>query len=86
MKVGTTTSMSLPGKIQLHGQSQSIIIEIVAAKLSNNRVIVSAKQPLLIRAQDFALIAGIAKLQSLAGLPSISNTVPVTFVLQFERK
>ena len=35
--------------------------------------------------EDFALVAGINKLQALAKLPSIAYTVPVSFVLTFQK-
>jgi hypothetical protein len=45
--------------------------------------VVTTLQPVIIKAEDFALVAGINKLKSLASLPSIAYSVPVSFVLTF---
>lgn len=41
------------------------------------------QESLIINAQDFDLISGINKLQTLANLPSITFSVPVNFILTF---
>jgi hypothetical protein len=48
-------------------------------------MLVTTVQPVIIKAEDFALVAGINKLQALAKLPSIAYTVPVSFVLTFQK-
>jgi hypothetical protein len=57
----------------------------MVAKLSDKQFIVSSLQPILLNAKNFSLVAGVQKLQELAKLPSISNAVPVSFVLTFNR-
>jgi hypothetical protein len=57
----------------------------MVAKLSEKNMIVTTLQPLIIKAEDFALVAGINKLKSLASLPSIAYAVPVSFVLTFSQ-
>lgn len=42
---------------------------------------VTSAQPVIINATDYGLTDGINKLRDLAGLPSISYAVPVTFTL-----
>ncbi len=86
LETGTTTNIMLSGIIELHGEKQSINTQVVVAKLTYTKILVSALHPIVIDAQAFALAEGIAKLQALAGLPHISKAVPVTFVLMFELK
>lgn len=38
-------------------------------------------QPIIVNANEFDLVAGIDKLREIAGLSSISQAVPVSFVL-----
>ena len=82
--VGTTGLLKLSGEIDLHGKKQKVMIEVLVAKLSNQNFVVSSMKPVLLNAQRFGLTEGVKKLQELAKLPSISNAVPVSFVLTFK--
>jgi len=53
--------------------------------LGANKVRVDNKAPLLIDAEDFGFESGLAKLQELAGLESITPVVSATVALTFER-
>ena len=44
----------------------------------------STAQPVLLRAADFDLVAGLEKLRGIAGLDSISTAVPVTVRLVWQ--
>lgn len=50
-------------------------------KISDNKLMVSSFQPIIINANEFGLVAGVEKLRDIAGLSSISQAVPVSFVL-----
>ncbi|MBO6764411.1 MAG: hypothetical protein JJ918_05650 [Maricaulis sp.] len=54
--------------------------------LNGERVLVETTQPVLLHVDDFGLTDGLATLQDLAGLPSITPVVPVTASLVFERE
>lgn len=82
---GKSILMSFSGDISLHGEKQQVNVQVMVAKLSDNQFIVSSLKPIIINAKNFSLIAGVQKLQELAKLPSISNAVPVSFVLTFNR-
>ena len=82
---GTSKVLTLSGQLDLHGQKQAIKVDVLIAKLSNSALVVSSLQPILIKAKDYHLVAGISKLRELANLPSISNVVPVSFVLSFNK-
>ena len=47
-------------------------------------ITISTITPMLIDAESFKLIAGINKLKEIAGLKSITRTVPLTFTLTFK--
>lgn len=83
LNVGRSERFTVTGKIALHGQTQEVSVELVVAKLTENNLLVTSATPLLIHAQDFDLVKGINELKKLANLPSISYTVPVSFVLSF---
>jgi len=44
---------------------------------------VSTLSPLIITAESVGLVAGVESLREIAGLPSISRAVPVTFSVKF---
>jgi polyisoprenoid-binding protein YceI len=81
--IGSSKKISVTGRLDLHGQQQEIMLNVMVAKLSEKNMMVTTLQPVIIKAEDFALVAGINKLKSLASLPSIAYTVPVSFVLTF---
>jgi hypothetical protein len=60
-----------------------MVLHMQAAKLDNATVMVASTQPLVIDAAKFGLSDGVEKLREIAGLDSISNAVPVTFVMTF---
>ena len=83
IKTGSSAVIKLEGTIELHGQQQAVTAQVLVSKLSNKQMVVASMQTVLIKAKDYQLIAGISKLRELAKLPSISNVVPVSFVLTF---
>ena len=80
---GSSKNMTLKGRFDLHGQQQALTVNVVVMKLSEKNMVVTTQEPVIIKAEDFALVAGINKLKSLAHLPSIAYSVPVSFVLTF---
>ena len=71
-------------KLNLHGVSKVIKVDVSVMK-SGNKLMAVSRLPIIIKADDFKLTAGIAKLQELAKLPSIATAVPVSFVLIFNK-
>lgn len=84
MKVGDSQSMTIAGKLSLHGQQQAVNSELMVTKLSNQNLLVTSIKPIIIQANQFDLVKGVDKLRELVGLASISYAVPVTFSLQFK--
>jgi hypothetical protein len=52
-------------------------------RTSESGLLVVSKQPVVISAAQFGLAEGVDSLREIAGLPSISVAVPVSFVLSF---
>lgn len=80
---GESKSFLLKGELSLHGVNKQLSIETLVTRLNGNTLLVVSKQPVLINAADFSLAQGVIKLKDIAKLPSISNAVPVNFILQF---
>jgi len=85
IKVGSSKALKVSGEIDLHGQKQLVELQVLVSKLSNKQLVVTSMEPILIKAKSFKLVQGINKLRELAKLPSISNLVPVNFVLTFKQ-
>lgn len=85
LEVGKSSKTKMAGMIDLHGQQQFVNFEVIIAKLTAEQILITSVAPVLIKAQDFKLVSGINKLKELAGLPSISYTVPVSFTLTFQK-
>ncbi|WP_418358995.1 MULTISPECIES: YceI family protein [Shewanella] len=81
MKAGDTLTTQVNATVELHGKKQAKTIDVLVAKLSDNKLVISSFAPILVQADEFNLVAGVEKLREIAGLPSISLAVPVSFVL-----
>jgi polyisoprenoid-binding protein YceI len=82
---GETGSLTISGDLTLKAERLSLPVEALVARLSEDRVLVATRQPVIVDAAVLGLSAGLEKLREVAGLPSISKAVPVSFVLVFER-
>ncbi len=72
--------------VNLRGMDVSVTFEATVAKLDSDNLLVTSTKPVIVSASQFGLLEGIEKLRTIAGLPSISPAVPVTFVLKWSRK
>ncbi|WP_137227284.1 MULTISPECIES: YceI family protein [Shewanella] len=81
LKVGDTLTTQIEATINLHGQKQQKSFEVLVAKLSDKKMVVTSLAPVIVQANEFGLVSGVEKLKEMAGLPSISLAVPVSFVL-----
>lgn len=68
----------------MHGIEKKIKVSATVIQVGN-KVIASSTKPVIISALDFKLEGGVAKLQELAKLSSIALSVPVSFVLVFDK-
>lgn len=85
LPMGKSMDMALEGQLMLHGQRLSVTLDLTVAKLTETRVLVSSRKPVIINAGQVGLAAGVERLREVAGLPSISPAVPVTFVMYFDQ-
>jgi hypothetical protein len=85
--LGTAGAQSgaVPVTVSLHGQAASYEAAVMVARAKDGSLTVATSEPIVVNAADFELGAGIAKLQELAGLDSISTAVPVSARLVFRQ-
>ncbi len=84
LKPGSRLSASVELKVSLHGHVVEVPAELLIIKLSANQVLVSSASPVVINVKDFGLEKGVDALREVAGLPSISTSIPATFNLVFQ--
>jgi len=80
---GASIQGKVEGELMLHGTRAPASFDVVVSKLDDATLQVSTVAPTLINAEDFGLKEGVQALKKVAGLKSISTTVPVTFSTQF---
>lgn len=70
--------------LDLHGHQISVAADMIVARLGDRKLMVSSRKPIIVNAASVDLVTGVEALREIAGLPSISKAVPVSFVLTFE--
>jgi len=83
MASGTEQVQDITGELIIKGKATPLNASLRIAKLDADTVVVSSQQPIIVYANALDLSAGIEKLRELAGLPSISQAVPITFSLTY---
>ena len=83
MDAGSSVARQIDFELSLHGQSVALAADVQVTRTGEG-VIVSTLKPLVVMADSFALTAGVEMLREVAGLPSISRAVPVSFTAVFE--
>jgi len=85
LKAGETYSDQQKMTLDLHGMTKQIEVPVRVTKLANDGLLITSEKPMIIKADDYALVKGIDKLREVAGLPVISTSVPVSFNLVFRK-
>ena len=86
LAVGSVKTVDLNGTLSLHGKSVAVKSIASVERLAPKKLVVTSATPIIINAKDFALDSGVEKLREVAGLPSISYSVVVTYHLVFNEK
>jgi polyisoprenoid-binding protein YceI len=84
MSAGTSANMTMEGQLMLHGTTVSVTVDMTVLRMTDTRLVVVSRKPMIVNASQVGLLDGVEKLREVAGLPSISPAVPVSFVLSFE--
>ena len=84
LDIGERIVQPLKGTLSVKGVETGVDTEIAVTRIAADRVQVASTDPVIVMADSLDLTEGLAHLQELAGLPSITPAVPVTFSLTFE--
>lgn len=83
--VGESTIQPVAATLSVKGVETKVDAELEVTRIADDRVLATSTKPVIVYADALELTDGLAQLQELAGLPSITPAVPVTFSLAFER-
>ena len=86
LEPGATTNIVTEAQLLVHGTTVSLTVDLAVARLDADRLLVASDAPIIVNAGQSGLADGVERLREVAGLPSISPAVPVTFVLAFARE
>ena len=85
LEAGQTMQGKVDGELKLHGVTAPASFEVLVSRVSEDTMTVSTIAPTVLQAKDFELTDGVAALQTIAGLQSITLAVPVTFSVTFKQ-
>ncbi len=85
LNAGDVVNGKVDGILTLHGQAVPTTFAVTVSQVDEDTLTVSTSAPTLIKAESFGLAKGVAALQEIAGLKSITTTVPVTFSVTLKR-
>lgn len=85
MQTGETLVQPVTATLDLHGITGEVATEVAVTRISPDRVQVQTVAPVIVDARTFGLAEGVEQLREVAGLPSITPQVPVTFSLTYTR-
>ena len=83
MALGSSEVIGLDFTLELHNQSQTYNATVLVSRQEAGLIATTLK-PIVVNAGSFDLVAGVEALREVAGLPSISRAVPVSFTVVFE--
>ena len=83
--IGKSYEVKYRGMFVFKNKQFPLLVKLKVTRLSNQSFSVSSLVPLLLNADRLGLSNGIEALRAVAGLPSISKSVPVTFSLMFRK-
>lgn len=84
MDAGATRSLQVEIELSLHGTSTSLTADLMVTR-STGGLVASTLKPIIVTAESVGLVAGVEQLREVAGLPSISRAVPVSFTVVFDQ-
>ncbi|MDW7550916.1 YceI family protein [Pseudoalteromonas peptidolytica] len=83
--MGPQTITGVNAALTLHGQTQEITLDLLVTKNADG-LVVTPVNVVVLDATQFGFSAGIEALTKIAGLKTISTSVPITFNLVFDEQ
>ena len=84
MDAGASEAIQLNFSLSMRETSRSYTAEVMVTRLEGG-LVASTLKPVIVTAEEFDLLTGVEALREVAGLPSISRAVPVSFTVVFDQ-
>ena len=84
MDAGVSQAISVDFDLAIHGETSSYTAGVLVTRTESG-VLASTLKPIIVMADTYGLVSGVEALREVAGLPSISRAVPVSFNVIFEQ-
>lgn len=84
MSPGSSEAIQLNFSLSMRETSRSYTAEVLVTRLEDG-LLASTLKPVIVTAEEFDLVTGVEALREVAGLPSISRAVPVSFTVLFDQ-
>ena len=84
MDAGVSRAIAVDFDLAIHGESSSYTADVLVTRTESG-VLASTVKPIIVMADTHGLVSGVEALREVAGLPSISRAVPVSFNVVFEQ-
>ncbi len=84
LQTGERRQTEIEGTLSLHGAEAQIYVDAFVTRIAPSRIEIESAEPVIVYVSDFGLEAGLESLREVAGLPSITASVPVTFTFVFD--
>jgi polyisoprenoid-binding protein YceI len=81
LAVGTSRVIDLSGSLTIRDKSTPTSGQVLVTRVNARTILVTSLAPFIVNAGAFDLAGAVDQLREIAGLPSISLAVPVTFTL-----
>lgn len=86
LEEGESRSVEISGELSIHGARAPVTATVLVTRTGADQVTVSTQRPIVVSAAALTLSEGLERLREIAGLASITPSVPVTFTLSFARE
>jgi len=85
LKPGEMTVVEVETQLAFAGSENDVDAEMLVARLSENRVLVTTSDFIMLSTEDLGIDAGVDELMKLAKLPGITRVTPVAIRMVFDK-
>jgi len=86
LSIGDFRNKEVKGRLLLKNKDIETRVKFKVTRLAKDIFIVSSTEPVILNVENLGLTEGLESLRTVAGLPSISKSVPVSFYIKFRNK
>ena len=82
---GSSRKTQISANLEFKELKSDLLAEVIVSRLNDKTVMVQSDTPLILSAANLQVENNLERLREIAGLPTISSAIPVTFRLTFSK-